>query len=97
MNNLKDNWKKHFRYILFGTILWGVFILPLFYNFFIGDISLSGGFFLFSVLFSFLAISAPIYWEFPLPPDGKEYFILIYPIVSIPVIIVGLKIKEYLY
>jgi len=77
MNKLKDKWEKHFKYILFGTILWGVFILPLFYKFFVGDVVQSGGLIFFSVLFSILATSSPIYWGFPLPPEGKEFYILI--------------------
>ena len=97
MDNLKGKWKKNFKYILFGTILWGVLILPLFHNFFLGDVLLSGELIFLSVLFSFLATSAPIYWEFLLPPEGKEYYILFYPIVTIPLLIIGLKIREFLY
>ena len=96
MNNLNDKQKRHLNYILIGTILWGVFILPVFSTLFMESVALSGELFFISILFSFLATSAPIWWRFSLPPEGKEYYILLYPIFTIPLIIVGIKIREVL-
>ena len=89
--------RNKFKYILLGTIIWGVLILPLINNLILGDVFPASHVIIFSVFISLLATVAPMYWEFPNPPEGKEYFILFYPAFTIPLIIIGIKIKEMLY
>ncbi len=97
MENISDKIRKRFRYIFLATIIWGVLILPLINKLILGDDFPLSHVIVFSTLISFLATVAPMYWEFPNPPEGKEYFILLYPVFTIPLIIIGIKIKEHAY
>ena len=52
---------------------------------------------IFSLATSFFAMAIPFYFGFPLPSKGKEHFLLIYPIVTIPLLLIGATIRGLLY
>ena len=49
-----------------------------------------------SLVASYIVMAFPIHLDLPKVPDGKEYYIFFYPILSIPLIFVGIKIREFL-
>ncbi len=92
--NEKNRSRLFYFYIAVGTLLWGVLGYP-FVDKFLGDPFIGIDFF-FSALISFLSMTVPFFWELPLPSKGKEYLIILYPLFTFPLIIIGVEVREFI-
>ena len=90
----KNRSKLFYFYITIGTLLWGVLGYPI-VDKFLGDPLIGIDYFL-SALICFFSMAVPFYYELPLPSKGKEYLILLYPLFTLPLLIIGVKIREFM-
>jgi hypothetical protein len=89
------NSKKLFYFIILGSFLWGLIVIPLFLELF-DNISISIEILFLSVLGGLLATILPIYFGFHKPSKGKEHIVLFYPFFTIPLLFIMLKVRLYL-
>ena len=76
-------------------LLWGLLIFPLLGKYLMGSEPDIFTIFL-SLVASYIVMAFPIHLDLPKVPDGKEYYLFFYPIISIPIIFGGIKIREFL-
>jgi hypothetical protein len=86
--------RKIYSFVGINCIIWGVAVLPtlmqLFWNFSFSIGSCIVGIIL-AFIFSVIPMSIGENW----PPKNKEYQILLYPIITVPVGIMGYAIKYF--
>ena len=99
MNEIKSksskSQKKLIYFVIFGSLLWGLIIIPLCLALF-DNISISIETRILCLVFSFIATMVPFYFDFHKPSEGREYFILLYPIFTIPFLYIMLKVRQFL-
>ena len=92
----KDNrGKRLWGYLVLNCIIWGLIILPILGQVF-WEFPYSAFSCFFGILFALLLSIYPMKLGRNSPPQGKEYQILLYPLISIPIVILSSVIHELL-